>query len=121
MSYINEYLLLLGYNIAHALFSSTASIIQTSLVLQQYPWKSKIVNDDASKTIKLNIFEDPKIHPAYYLIFISIVSFCALVLAERMAKRKRSNRFNRSEKTQFVSVVSIEDAVLIETVSVMHE
>eukprot|EP01031_Cornospumella_fuschlensis_P034237 gene34237-41443_t len=60
----------LAYNFAHALFSSTVSLVQTSLIL----FVSRPVHHHGDE----GVVDNPHVFPAYYIILISLVAFVAL-------------------------------------------
>ncbi|RYH25999.1 MFS transporter [archaeon] len=62
----------LSYNFAHALFSSTVSLVQTSLIL----FVSRPAHDSHHQGE--GIVDNPHLFPAYYIIFIALVTFLAL-------------------------------------------
>lgn len=80
----------LAYNLAHALFSSTTSIIQTSLIL--YGLNSSQFNNSKFE------LDDNRLRPAYYLIVICLLSFVSLTLGVDYCKAKRAYSNNLSRK-----------------------
>ena len=72
----------IGYNVANALFASTTSLVQTTLVLSH----STAADND--------IISDPRLRPAYYICAIAVISFVALsagVSASMASERKGDN------------------------------
>jgi hypothetical protein len=103
----------LGYNIAHAIFSSTVPIIQTSLVLQTLPWDqqqadhhgthpSSVLQHSSSENDYL--LDDSRLRPAYYLIFIAILAYLSLTVGVPLADRYKAQRKEKkatSSQTQY--------------------
>jgi len=71
-----------AYNTAHALFSATAPVIQTALVLSSTSTSSGSVGD-------LDILHDGRLRPAYYLAATAVVSMLTLTLAAPYCERRR--------------------------------
>jgi MHS family proline/betaine transporter-like MFS transporter len=80
-----SFLFCVGYNCASAIFSSTASIIQTSLVLSCFPWQHD--NYDLSFHPSPYLLDDSRLRPAYYLIFIGCLSLLSLTFGESLCKK----------------------------------
>lgn len=78
----------LAYNIAHAIFSGTAPIIQTALVLSA----ANHVPHHIGKEEFLPHFDlrnDGRLRPAYYIIAVASVSLLSLVfLAPKLSERR---------------------------------
>lgn len=62
----------LSYNFAHALFSSTVSLVQTSLIL--FVSRPSHHQDHRGE----GVVDNPHLFPAYYIILISLITFVAL-------------------------------------------
>lgn len=84
--------MLLGYNIAHAIFSSTAPIVQTALILQLLPWDSH--GDHATYHPARYLVDDSRLRPAYYLIFISFVAYCSLTIGVSLCDQNKERKKN---------------------------
>jgi MFS transporter, MHS family, proline/betaine transporter len=77
-----------AYNIAHALFSSTAPIIQTALVMSSADHGHSGVKRPFLDSLR----HDARYRPAFYLIFIATVALLALCFGAPYCKRLRDER-----------------------------
>jgi hypothetical protein len=69
----------LSYNVAHAVFSGTAPIIQTSLVLSgDQPYSSARIYFPSLQPI--NLVHDGRFRPAFYLMAVATLSLITLVV-----------------------------------------
>lgn len=64
-----------SYNFAHALFSGTAPLIQTALVLSSSNAKNNSLN---SNKFSLDLMNDSRLRPAYYITSVAILSLVSL-------------------------------------------
>jgi MFS transporter, MHS family, proline/betaine transporter len=69
---------LTGYNMSHAIFTSTTSLIQTSLVLANVFHSDELNHSAGDFTHSTMVIDDPRLRPAYYLMFISLLAWATL-------------------------------------------
>lgn len=86
-----------AYNLAHAVFSSTASIIQTELVTSAYSTRSNqsFIDNKNHIHLHLDLLHDGRLRPAYYLMLISAISFTSLLIGIPWVERLREKRENQ--------------------------
>jgi hypothetical protein len=83
-----------AYNVAHAMFSGTAPIVQTALVLSSPDIAAQSGGQQTLHPM-LNpyyLLHDGRLRPAYYMILVSIVSFLALSFGAPYCERRRRQR-----------------------------
>jgi len=66
----------IAYNLAHAVFSSTSPLIQTSLVLSTPPTSQ--ANPGSRFNLLMFLLYDGRSRPAYYLMAIAVMSFATI-------------------------------------------
>ena len=103
-----------AYNLAHAMFSGTAPIVQTALVMSSPYIAAQSSNGHQSIHPHLSpyyIRHDGRLRPAYYMISVSIISFMALTFGVPYCERKRI------EKEEILSTeAAIESAFDVEII-----
>lgn len=65
----------IAYNLAQALFSGTAPLIQTSLVLFR-----PVEQSSDSGQVAFDLFHDNRLRPAYYIMSVAFISFIAILV-----------------------------------------
>ncbi len=80
---------MVGYNLSHAIFTSTTSLIQTTLIVTDV---GILVPGKTQNFTPLLTLADPRIRPAFYLIFISLLTFLTLSVGVSLCEEKRIKR-----------------------------
>ncbi len=80
---------MVGYNLSHAIFTSTTSLIQTTLIVSDV---GILVPGKTQSYTPLLTLADPRIRPAFYLIFISLLTFLTLTVGVSLCEEKRIKR-----------------------------
>lgn len=101
---MNGWLICLAYNVSHALFTSTVAVVQTSLILvASHGMKHhKYIEDHVA-------IASPHLLPAYYLIFISLITFMTLQLDNSEPHPILSNEEEEERNTVVVATALTED------------
>ena len=81
-----------AYNVAHAIFSGTAPIVQTALVLSSPRIAAQSSSQDVSLRPHLSAYylrNDGRLRPAFYMVLVSIISLLALTFGVPYCEKKR--------------------------------
>ena len=99
MKFLNGFLSLnlpllipIAYNVAHAIFSGTAPIVQTALVLSSPGIAAQSSSQDPSLHPHLSAYylrNDGRLRPAFYMVLVSIISLLALTFGVPYCEKKR--------------------------------
>lgn len=92
---VSSSLTYIGYNLSHALFTSTTSLIQTTLIVTNF-WfigGGQQANQPTEHHRPLHLMlSDSRLRPALYLILIAMLAFLTLSIGVARCQQKRLER-----------------------------
>ena len=100
----------LGYNLSHALFSSTCSIVQTFLVLKLASAPSEPQQPISSRADLTMTMSDSRLRPAFYIVAMAMLALSARAWSEWGASRSAARERERSRLVYLELVSNMENS-----------